>query len=194
MTKQLFFLRHGRTGYSGRYIGSSDVSLTEEGKEQIQHVQSRLGGSGITKILCSPMLRCLQSCDILDLGLEVEVEEYLKEIDFGDWEKKSFDEIAADEPALVDQWAAHPSEFVFPGGDAVVDFIDRVMEIQQSIVNSSHKKILVISHGGVIRLLLCLFLSLPLENHLLFRVEKGKIVTLELFDQGGVLTGFNLVK
>lgn len=194
MTKQLFLLRHGRTGYSGRYIGSSDVGLTEEGKEQILQLRSRLCGSGITKILCSPMLRCEQSCDILDLGLEVQVEDSLKEIDFGDWEKKSFEEIVADEPALVDQWAAHPSEFVFPGGDAVVDFVARVMEIQQAIVNSSHKKILVISHGGVIRLLLCLFLSLPLENHLLFRVEKGKIVTLELFDQGGVLTGFNLVK
>jgi len=191
MVKKLYLLRHGRTGYPKRYVGSSDVGLTGEGKEQIRHVRSYLCHSGITKIFCSPMLRCLQSCELLNLDLEVEIDDCLKEISFGRWEKMSFEEIVADDSALVDQWAANPLNFVFPGGDSVASFVERVKAFQQTIVADNHKKILIISHGGVIRLLLCLFLSLELENHLLFRVKKGKFSTLDLFDQAGVLTGFN---
>jgi len=140
------------------------------------------------------MLRCRQSCDRLDLGIDVEIDDRIKEIDYGRWEKKSFNELAAEEPSRVSQWAVNPSAFVFPDGDSVADFIARVKVVQQSITDDTHEKILVISLGGVIRLLICLFLSLRFENHLLFQVKKGMVSTLELFDQGGVLTGLNLVK
>ena len=191
MDKQLLLLRHGRTGYSGRYIGSTDVGLSEEGSEQILDVRSRLFGFGISKIFCSPMLRCRQSSEILDLGIEIEIVDHLKEIDFGRWEKKSFKEIVSDDPALVDEWVANPFDFTFPDGESTRDFVSRVKGVQQSIANSSPNKILIVSHGGVIRILICLFLSLQLENYLLFKVEKGKYTILELFGEGGVLTGFN---
>ena len=193
MTKQLILLRHGRTGLSGRYVGSSDVGLVEEGREQIIRVRSSLVDLGISEVMCSPMLRCRQSNDLLDLGVEVVIDNNLREIDFGGWEKKTFAEIVSEAPGLVDEWAARPAEFAFPNGDSIAEFTARVKAVQRTIVQSSHNKILVISHGGVIRLLICLFLSLHADNYLLFKVAKGKFATLELFDKGGVLTGLNQV-
>lgn len=189
--KKLFFLRHGHCGYHAKYIGSTDVELNEEGKAQVAMTGPRLLKAGITKIICSPMRRCLQSAEELRLDVELELDDRLREVDFGHWEKKSFDEIAAQHPNLVSQWAENPLEFIFPGGESMVDFISRATTFQQSIINSSHKNVLVISHGGVIRFLLCLFLSFKLENYLLFQVQKGKIATLELYDKGGILTGLN---
>ena len=193
MSGKIFLLRHGDCGYPGCYIGSSDLGLTQKGREQIRRVRPRLLDAGITRILCSPLCRCVQTGGILDLGLEVEVDERLREIDFGRWEKKSFRQIVAQWPDRVEKWARNPKDFRFPGGESVAGFISRIQQVQGGLSHGSKQTTLVISHGGVIRLLICLFLSLPFANHLLFQVRKGRVVTLDLFDQGGILTGFNLL-
>jgi len=138
------------------------------------------------------MIRCRQSYELLNIDGPVEFDSDLQEIDFGRWEKKSFDEIAANEPQLVNQWASNPGSFTFPEGDAIKDFVNRIKKIHLKIAQIDQKNILIVSHGGVIRLLLCLFLSIPLDKYLLFNVQKGTFSSVELFDNGGVLTGFNI--
>jgi broad specificity phosphatase PhoE len=54
------------------------------------------------------------------------------------------------------------------------------------------EKILIITHGGIIRHLLCLLLGLEAEKYLLFEVKSGCISSLRLFDEGGLLTGLNI--
>jgi len=122
----------------------------------------------------------------------VEFDTDLQEVNFGRWEKKSFSEIAANESNLVDQWASNPGSFAFPEGDAIIDFVNRIKKVHSKIAQNDHKNILIVSHGGVIRLLLCLLLSIPLDKYLLFDVQKGTFSSVELFDGGGVLTGFNI--
>lgn len=191
MKKKVILLRHGRTGYSQKYIGSSDVGLSSEGKKQIAEVRTRLLQEGITKLIASPMLRCQQSCEILDLGIDIEVNNNLREIDFGKWEKKTFQEIVDQDPGKVNQWVADPRNFVFPGGEAVSDFIARVKEVKKHITGFSQDTLLIVSHGGVIRLLICLLLSLNPDNYLLFDVKKGNFSALELYEGQAVLTQFN---
>ncbi len=190
--KHIYLLRHGRTGYSGKYIGSSDVQLSDEGREQIQCLGKKCQQLQVELVICSPMIRCRQSYELLNIDGPVEFDSDLQEIDFGRWEKKSFDEIAANEPQLVNQWASNPGSFTFPEGDAIKDFVNRIKKIHLKIAQIDQKNILIVSHGGVIRLLLCLFLSIPLDKYLLFNVQKGTFSSVELFDNGGVLTGFNI--
>ncbi len=189
--KRIFLLRHGRTGFSRKYIGSSDVPLSKEGEEQIVDLKKKPFFPHVESTLCSPLLRCRRSYELLNLDTQVQFDDNLREVDFGRWEKMDFDEIASQDPDLVDQWAASPESFTFPEGESLVHFVTRVKKVHRDISQRDCDNLLVISHGGVIRLLLCLLLSIPLEKYLLFHVEKGALSTVELYDEGAVLKELN---
>jgi alpha-ribazole phosphatase len=189
---RLILLRHGQTGLSGRYVGSSDVPLSEEGREQILDLRPGLGALQIDVLLASPMLRCTQSARLLDLGLPVQLDPDLREIDFGRWEGKTFAEIEAQDPALVQHWASGTDDFRFPDGEATAGFVSRVDAVKNRLLASDAKTMLLVTHGGVIRSLICGLLGLSQRNYLLFQVAKGHYSTIDLYDGSGVLSGFNL--
>ncbi len=192
MSRRLVMIRHGRTGFSGRYVGSSDVELSPEGIRQMKNLRFVMNKQRPDTILSSPMLRCRQSSEILFSETNVSYKNKLREVDFGSWERLTFQEIVEKDPDLVDSWSRHPLHFCFPNGESVKHFIDRIRRVGESIQKSSETDIIVVSHGGVIRNLLCYFLKLDYSNALLFQVQKGRFSTLELFDTGAVLTGLNL--
>jgi len=189
---RLILLRHGRTGLSGRYVGSSDVPLSEEGCRQIQDLRSTFAAMRIDTLLASPMLRCTQSVDLLELGLPVLLDPDLREIDFGRWEGKTFAEIEADDPQLVKHWAAGGDEFCFPDGEATAGFSRRIESVRNRLLAADAQTMLLVAHGGVIRALICGLLGLSLDKYLLFKVAKGHYSTIDIHSGGGVLTGFNL--
>ena len=189
---RLILLRHGRTGLSGRYVGSSDVPLSEEGRNQIVDLRSGLAAMRIDGLLASPMLRCTETASLLGLGLPVQLDPDLREIDFGRWERKTFAEIEAQDPELVRHWAAGADDFRFPEGETTAGFAARVEAVKNRLLTSDAQTLLLVSHGGVIRALICALLGLSLDKYLLFQVAKGHYSTMELENGGGVLTGFNL--
>jgi len=192
MTKTITLLRHGRTGFSGRYVGSQDVALSAEGITQIENLKTFFKNYPVETIISSPMLRCRQSCDILFAEHRVSYEEDLREIDFGRWEKLNFQEISKKDPQLVDSWSKWSLDFCFPEGECLSNFVERVHRCGVRIKESPETDIMIVAHGGVIRNLLCYFLNLDPSHYLLFDVQKGKLTTLDLFNEGAVLTGFNL--
>ncbi len=189
---RLILLRHGRTGLSGRYVGSSDVPLSEEGRVQVQGLQSTLAAMQIDSLMASPMLRCTQTVDLLGLGLPLQFDPDLREIDFGRWEGKTFEEIEAQDPELVQEWARGKEDFRFPDGEATAGFASRVESVKKRLLAADARTMLLVAHGGVIRSLICALLGLSQRNYLLFQVAKGHYSTIDLYDGGGVLTGFNL--
>jgi alpha-ribazole phosphatase len=190
--KWLYFLRHGDTGLQGRYIGSTDVPLTARGKEQVRQTGDLLQGKGITQIVCSPMLRCRQTLEQLDLPCTCQFNELLKEIDFGRWEGRNFSEVVEIDKEQVDCWVADPDTFSFPGGESLTAFKKRVAAFKTQLEMMVEDNILVITHGGIIRYLLCLLLGLDSGKYLLFDVEPGCFCSIRLYAEGGVLTGFNI--
>lgn len=192
MAKQLILIRHGMTGYSGRYIGSTDVSLSDEGRKQILSLKNSETFSQADTIITSPMLRCRESCDIIFPEKTINYDSNLREVDFGRWECLNFNEIVEKDAALVDDWAKLSQEFSFPDGENIGHFIGRVQQTAARIISLSDEKVIVVTHGGVIRALLCYFLKLDPSNYLLFNVKKGGFTTLDIFPEGAVLTGLNL--
>ena len=189
---RLILLRHGRTGLPGRYVGSSDVPLSEEGRNQIIDLRPGLGAMQIDGLLASPMLRCTETASLLRLGLPVQLDPDLREIDFGRWERKTFAEIEAQDPELVRHWATGTDDFRFPEGETTAGFAGRVESVKNRLLASDAQTLLLVSHGGVIRALICALLGLSLDKYLLFQVAKGRYSTMELHSGGGVLTGINL--
>lgn len=190
--RDIFLLRHGETGCQGRYIGSTDVPLAQTGWEQVRATAKLLRRENIGTIYFSPMLRCRQSCEVLEIDCPHLASHLLREVDFGVWEGKSFAEIVDCHPAAVERWNSDPANFCFPGGESLAAFRSRVAAFAKLLGDSGQQRLLVVAHGGVIRHLLCMLMHLPLENYLVFDVQPGSFSSLRLYSDGAVLTGFNI--
>ena len=192
MAKTIYFLRHGTVGMDGRFIGSSDLPLTEQGIEQIRQSRLFLSLIPFNKAYVSPLLRCTQSLKHLDIPIESEILRELREINFGDWEKKAYNDLLENYPEQVESWQKSPDAFCFPGGDSIKDFHHRISRLAETLSAKDYENLLIVSHGGVIRHLICSFLRLPLENYLLFDVKPGTIAKVRLYSEGGILCGLNM--
>jgi len=189
--KTIGLLRHGATPYTNRYIGSSEVELSAEGIAQVRRQHGFLAAQGYDTIFCSPMKRCVQTYSLLRFPQECIVDERLREIDFGAWEGRSFEEIARLSPNLVEQWSRNSDDFGFPGGEKLGDFRGRVHSFCELLRKLADQKILIIAHGGIIRYMICCLLGLPIHNYLYFKVDTARLCTLRLYSEGAVLTGLN---
>lgn len=191
MAKTLYLLRHGDTAANGRFIGSTDLPVSPNGYPQLEATRERLQSAGITAIFCSPMLRCRQTAEMLELGPAIIENADLREIDFGAWEGKTFAEIVQGWPNTVRDWSTWSEQFSFPEGENTGAFLKRIDAVKKSIDSCNDEHILIISHGGVIRSLICLHLGFSPDKYLLFDVKAGCYSTLSLYSDGGVLTSLN---
>ena len=142
---------------------------------------------------CSPLLRARQTADCIvpQALLPIQIDDDLREIDFGLWEGKTFDEIAVEDPAAVGRWAQFCEDFTFPEGDSVGGFLARIRRAADRLAHDGADTVLAITHGGVIRAMICHFLGLNPRQYVLFNVRCATCATIDLFDGKGVLSGLN---
>jgi len=190
--KKLYLLRHGATELPGLYVGVTEVSLSEEGRAQIMRMAGVLADKCIEHVFCSPMKRCLETLDLLQLEASVERDENLREIDFGRWEGRSFKDIAQSDGPLVENWRTHSESFCFPDGECVETFKRRVDLFVKKVLAASENRILILAHGGIIRQLLCTFLDLSPEKRMIFDIQAGRVSSVTLHGDVGALTSLNV--
>lgn len=194
---RLLLIRHAPTEASDNNVllGSTDAGATREGLARLARLRSLLKDKSPDIWYCSPMLRTVQTIEKLQdleaVDHHYEVDTDLREIDLGRWEQKSFNEIKEDDPDLIADWSSHFEDFVFPGGESVAGFTKRVAQILDRCRSSGKKEIGLVTHGGVIRIMICLALGLNVKNYLLFHVSPASLTVLELHSDGGVLVGLN---
>jgi broad specificity phosphatase PhoE len=135
-------------------------------------------------------MRCRETLQPLS-GIQSEIDSDLREVDFGSWEAKTFDQIQISDPEAVNQWAAFDPAFSFPGGEKLDDFLVRMQRVASALISCPEDTILAVTHAGVIRALLCHFLGLHPRQYVLFNVDYASLTILELFGDKGVLKGLN---
>ncbi len=193
---KLFLARHGQTGeqYKNRYVGSTDVPISESGFVQVGQLAERLSSHSISLCYCSPLLRCRQTAEVLkgQINCDIVIEHGLAEVDFGRWELATFAEICERDPDKVDQWSTNVLDFTFPDGENSQNFYNRVLSQVEMIAGCGEDSVLVVSHGGVIRAMICILLGLSFENYILFNVKPATFVELDVFGESAVLSGLNL--
>lgn len=181
-TKRIHLIRHGatETRYQGRYIGSTDVSLSPEGRQQAFELACRVDRCSGHVLLSSPLQRCRESATLACVSQvnTLLIDRELREIDFGRWEGMTFAEIQQQFPQEVIAWAELRSDFSFPGGDNLGAFMERMQRMKQRLCSLQDQEILLFTHGGVIRFLLCLFLGRPLQDYLSFQIPPASVTTL----------------
>ncbi|MHB8809440.1 MAG: histidine phosphatase family protein [Desulfobulbaceae bacterium] len=179
----------------GLLVGASDVPASLRELRKLARLAPVLEGFRPDAWYCSPQLRARQTMarleELCKMGGKPVMDERLREIDFGRWEMKSFAEIADADPELVAAWTEY-AHFTFPEGEAVATFCRRASDVLADLRVSDHREAALVSHGGMIRTLICLALGLSPKNYLLFDVRPGTLAVLDLHPEGAVLVGLNL--
>jgi alpha-ribazole phosphatase len=193
MKKQLTLVRHGalETSLDGCYVGRLDVELGATGVRQAKQLANCLKNRGIDGLWCSPALRAVETSAPIakQLKLTASNKNDLDEVDFGRWEGLTFEQISSTDPHLVAKWSELAEDFCFPEGESHVEFQQRVARVVEDINSSELTSIALVTHGGVIRSLICQLLGYPYRDRLKFEILRGGFVTFDLYSQGAVLTG-----
>jgi broad specificity phosphatase PhoE len=174
-------------------VGSTDAPLDELGRSQAAALAEILKERRPGRCVSSPLLRARQTAETVSgaAGLTVEVDDDLREVDFGCWEGKTLKEISSMAPVSVQRWADLAPDFAFPGGESLESFLNRVRRVADRLVQDPADKVLAITHGGVIRAILCHLLGLPTSKYVAFEVGLASLCVVRIFDGKGVLSELN---
>ena len=167
--KKLFLIRHGQTdgNVALRYYGHTDIMLNERGREQASGLAIRLSHEPLDRIYSSDLARAYETARIIARGhgLDVQRSRRLREIDLGDWEGLTFEEIKARDEELVRQWMVEFETHRMPNGESVAEFRSRVeYEIKNIIAKNRDQTVAIVTHGGVTRMVLCYLLGWDLSS------------------------------
>lgn len=195
----IYLLRHGELVETGILCGRTDLALSDKGEQQLLNATKNL--PEITHCYSSPLSRCRkfaeQYCQKNALSLQVLAE--LQEMDFGDWDGKSYQllwqtgQTEDDNIATLGNFWQNPWQCPPPNGETMANFTQRVEQFWQSLLlqltqtddkENQSTNTLVFSHGGVIRYLLAKVLDLPLPGTIHMTnldVPYGALIHLQIF-------------
>lgn len=158
-------LRHGACEGGDIYRGHTDVPLSNIGRQQMY---AAIGdGYEWQRILTSPLQRCRAFAEHCAerFTLPLQVIPQLQEISFGDWEGRLQQDVWEENPQLVNQYYDNPESVTPPRGESVADAALRIVSAWDALLKQySGEHLLLVCHGGVIRLLLTHLLAAPLAN------------------------------
>ncbi|ROQ71111.1 bifunctional RNase H/acid phosphatase [Streptomyces sp. NBC_01260] len=170
-------LRHGETALTPekRFSGSggTDPELSAAGRRQAECAAEAFAARGtVQEIVSSPLLRCRETADAVAarLGLEVRIEDGLRETDFGAWEGLTFGEVRERHRADLDAWLASAKAAPTGGGESFAEVARRVAAARDRLITRyAGRTVLVVTHVTPIKTLVRLALGAPPES--LFRME-----------------------
>lgn len=163
---KIFLVRHGQTVWNSeqKYMGSSDIALTEEGVRQAGKLADRLAAEKIGAVLASDLSRARTTAEAIAgrHGLPLLSDSGFREMNFGEWEGLTYAQIMGKWPELLQSLYENPGERCPPGGESANQVRQRATAaLAEGLAGHPGKNLVVVAHGGVNRLLLCQALGLP---------------------------------
>ncbi|MFE5621494.1 bifunctional RNase H/acid phosphatase [Streptomyces virginiae] len=170
-------LRHGETALTPqkRFSGSggSDPELSPAGRRQAAAVAEALAARGtVQTVISSPLLRCRETAQAVAdrLGLDVTVEQGLREVDFGAWEGLTFAEVRERFPDDLQAWLDSPKAAPTGGGESFAAATRRISATRDRLLaEHAGRTVLLVTHVTPVKILVRLALGAPPES--LFRME-----------------------
>ncbi len=150
----LYCVRHGESIYNaeGRIQGQSDIPLSELGRRQSEAVAQALAGLPVEAVYSSPLRRAMETAELIAaaLGLEIQTDPRLKEINAGIFQDRLRSELAALYPEELARWTSGDPDFVIPGGESRRGLARRGRDGFESIFRSGHGHGVVVAHGRLL--------------------------------------------
>ena len=192
-TFKIHLIRHGLTegNLKQQYIGVTDLPLAGVGVAELNRLKDEIDYPRVDNVYSSPLLRCRQTASILYPSKDIKIVDNLREIDFGEFEGKTANELESS-PSYAD-WAAGRITAA-PGGEDNTDFAKRLCvglnEIVRDMMATKAEHAAVIMHGGAIMMLLS-SCAVPRKSMVEWTCSSGSgfsiLVTPSLYHSSGVV-------
>ncbi len=194
---RLILVRHGETPWNVtlQYQGHANVPLNERGREQARRAAARLRGLEVRALYASDIARAWQTAEIIgaELGQTPVPMPELREIDVGQWEGLTPEELYRRFPDHMAEYKRDPARTVRLGGESYAQLQTRALVALQRI-QETHAQgdiVVAVSHGGTIRALLCHVIGLDLANFGRMWLDNGSLTELRLGRNGWRLMRLN---
>jgi alpha-ribazole phosphatase len=127
-------------------------------------------------VYSSPALRCVELAK--EVSTDFKTDARLQELDFGDWEGKTWDTV---DQAALQCWMDDYVHVCVPGGESMVQMRDRVMEFWNELLSKSPARVGIVTHAGVIRLLLASVRDIALTDIFDIKIHYGEVILVKPF-------------
>lgn len=177
---EIYLIRHTpTTAKEGVCYGQSDLALQEPFGEFFNNIKNTLAIDDYI-VYSSPLIRCRQLAQHLSDGATITFDDRLKEIDFGLWENETWDSIKKED---LNNWMNDFVNTGAPNGESFITLHKRVVNfIEELLLNHSEdKKIILVSHAGVIRSMLAYLLAMPLTHAFKLPINFGSITKMKIY-------------
>jgi alpha-ribazole phosphatase len=195
---RLVLVRHAATddSYAGRCYGRLDVGLSPEGRRQARALAAALADVSLAAVYSSPLARAVETAAPIAAarGLAPVRDERLRELDFGELEGLSYEEIRTERPELFRAWMESPTSVRFPKGEGFADLRARVLPaVEELRERHEGEAVAVVTHGGVVRAVLAD--ALGLEDGAVFRLGQahGGVSVVDWVEGAPVVAAVNAV-
>lgn len=172
--KKIYLIRHTKVDVPPKHFyGRTDVPLADSFLQEAGRIRSLLPSELEIPVWSSPLSRCRRLAE--ELFPKFEMDERLLELDFGDWEMKSWEEVPA---AERDHYLANFDTLRPPNGEGFGDLQARSVSLFEEILDLEAPASAIVAHSGVIRALLCHVMQMPLSHLYRFDLSYGSVSSL----------------
>jgi alpha-ribazole phosphatase len=183
---RLLLVRHGESEFNNthRFAGVVDIELTDNGRFQAERLRKRLASEKIDVVYTSSLKRARTTAEIVVSGRGLNIIECpeLGEIHYGEVEGLTFSEIRQRYPTLADQIRQSDLNIEFPSGEKFSEFIKRVESFRKRLVkHGEEESLLIVAHGGPLRVLLLSLLSINQESWWQLRIDNASLSIVDTY-------------
>ncbi|WP_103072231.1 alpha-ribazole phosphatase [Aquimarina sediminis] len=171
---EIYLVRHTTPNIEkGICYGQSDIGITDTFSDEVKKIHQHIPVSEISKVYSSPLQRCKLLAKTFDMP--VIFDRRLKEMDFGDWELRAWNEIDQKE---LDPWMEDFVTIQVPNGESYIMLQQRILDFYNSLDHPSEEKIIIVTHAGPIRALLAHIQQVDLKDSFDIKVSYGEVFTI----------------
>jgi len=195
-TARWLLVRHGSTDWNreGKIQGHTDTPLSDEGRVQAASLGRALKGVDIAAVYASDLSRAVETARLAlgDRDIPIRATAALRELAYGEWEGVTETEAVRRDPERYARWHTGDPGFAAPGGESYAELKERVAAFAATVsARHADGNILIVSHGGVVRMLGLVMLDLPPEMFPRLVVSRASLSVLDVSPNGGVLKLWN---
>jgi broad specificity phosphatase PhoE len=192
----IYLIRHGETTWNctARYCGFTDLQLSERGLEQAERLAARMAVEPLAAVYASDLRRAQQTAEAIARphGLPVSLVGGLRELNYGEWEGLTQDEVKARDAEFFARWQADAAKLGPPGGETFQQLLARAASAMEELI-ARHRgdTIAVVAHKSTNRALLCHWLDTPLERYRRLHQETAAVNRIDTAPDRTVVVGIN---
>jgi len=186
---RIVIVRHGRTEWNRveRFRGRADIALDDVGIKQAEAAARRIKEWPISAVYSSPLRRALTTAEIIagTMGLNVQEMSGIIDIDYGEWQGLSTEEVISRDGSLYARWIKNPDGITFPGGEQFNEVRQRASKAVDTLIQQHSKEsVVLVSHKVICQVLVMSLLGLD-SSH--FWQISQDVCAMNLFEvRGGI--------